>query len=69
MPSKNDSRSPRTLITLELIKIVREQLSMGKSIQEISLLNGLSIMAVRGLADKILQGQNDENLIKKKGER
>ena len=62
-----NQRKKRVNITIEIVRIIRNQLNIGLSIKDIAIQNCISKRAVANLADKIQLGISDLNIIKKKG--
>ena len=62
-----NQRKKRVIITIEIIRIIKNQLNMGLSIKDIALRNCISRRAAANLADKVQQGIAENDIIKKKG--
>ena len=56
----------KTTLTIEIVRIIRNQLAMGYAIKEISVANHLSGQAVNNVANKISKGMSDGKIIQKK---
>ena len=61
------ARKPRTNISLEMVRIVRGQMSNGRSNKEIAEINLISLSCATNIANKISRGLSDEDIVRKKG--
>lgn len=60
-------RKRRTIITIDLLRLAREQLERGQTLKDIARLLSLSYTSVLNISNKILAGFSDSDIIKTKG--
>lgn len=65
--TRTTRRKKRRTITIELLDVIRNQVYMGFTNQEIANNNTISISCARNLANKITQGQSNAEIVNKKG--